>query len=99
MSSDKNSIDRNPNSAVIPGRKKSLTMRELKKQLADLGLQTTGKKTILLNRLKEHYNRENNAVEIKPEFKQEALDTSQYSFGFEDTASMNQEIKREMNKE
>ena len=55
MSSDKNSIEGNPNSAVIPGGKKSLTMRELRKQLADLGLQTTGKKTILLNRLKEHH--------------------------------------------
>ena len=55
MSSDKNSIDGNPNSAVIPGRKKSLTMGELKKQLADLGLKTTGKKTILLDRLKEHH--------------------------------------------
>ena len=55
MSSDKNSLDGNPNSAVIPGRKKSLTMGELKKQLADLGLKTTGKKTILLDRLKEHH--------------------------------------------
>ena len=55
MSSDKNSIDGNPKSAVIPGRKKSLTMGELKKQLADLGLKTTGKKTILLDRLKEHH--------------------------------------------
>ena len=55
MSSDKDSIVWNPNSAVIPGRKKSLTMGELKKQLADLGLKTTGKKTILLDRLKEHH--------------------------------------------
>ena len=55
MSSDKNSIDGNPNSAVIPGKKKSLTMGELKKQLADLGLKTTGKKQILLDRLKEHH--------------------------------------------
>ena len=60
MSSDKNSIDGNPKFAVIPGRKKSLTMGELKKQLADLGLKTTGKKTILLNRLKEHHEIESN---------------------------------------
>ena len=36
-------------------REKSLTMGELKKQLADLGLKTTGKKQILLDRLKEHH--------------------------------------------
>ena len=30
-------------------------MGELKKQLQDLGLKTTGKKQILLDRLKEHH--------------------------------------------
>ena len=35
-------------------------MGELKKQLADLGLKTTGKKQVLLDRLKEHHESNQN---------------------------------------